>query len=80
MNIKKHERIVEVYVGETHAGHSGEWWTMLIPVHRPYSKEFAKEKALKKAKELLCDQPSVAFIGIYSVWNNDDGLIEQEGE
>lgn len=71
------KRLVEVYVGRGYGSDSGDWHTIDIDVDFNLSIDAAKTAALNKAHEILIDDDSVAFTGIYHVWS-DNAMQELE--
>jgi hypothetical protein len=70
-------RIVEVYIGRSFGGDSGDWWVGSFDVPASLPEEEAKQYALDKAREY---NPGSIFMGIYCFHCDDmmEGYWEED--
>jgi len=67
------ERLVELYVGIQGGDSSGSWHVADVYVPAAIPEDQAGEAAIQKYRsELDANDDSVAFIGVYSVWDDDE--------
>jgi hypothetical protein len=70
------ERLVEVYVGRSFGGDSGDWWVADVYVPADLPREQAEEYALGYIHNNLEELDDwIVFTGIYAFW--DDSQMEE---